>query len=259
LIDSHCHLADEAFEADLEAVVARALAAGVGAGLVVLDATCASELARAAEIARLWPAARFAVGVHPHQAGQFTGRLADVEPALLAALAAQPQARAVGEIGLDYHYGFAPREVQREVFSRQLRLARARQWPVVIHTREADEDTLAVVREESGGELQGVFHCFTGASALARQVLDLGFHVSFSGIVTFKNAAAIRDAARLVPADRLLAETDAPYLAPVPHRGARNEPAWVGYVVQALADVRGEAASLVAAAVTRAFETLFRP
>ena len=154
---------------------------------------------------------------------------------------------AIGEIGLDYHYDFSPRPVQQDLFRRQTALARELQLPVVIHTREATPDTFEILRNEGSG-VRGVFHCFTGDAAMARQALDIGFYVSFSGIITFPRSAEIREAARIVPADRLLAETDSPYLAPVPHRGKRNEPAHVVRVVEALAEVRGEARSAVEAA-----------
>jgi TatD DNase family protein len=163
----------------------------------------------------------------------------------------------VGEIGLDYHYDFAPREVQREVFRRQIRVATQMGYPIVIHTREADEDTLAILAETDA--VSGVLHCFTGDAALATQVVALGLHVSFSGIVTFKAAASVREAAAVVPDDRLLVETDAPYLAPVPHRGKRNEPAWVDHVAEVLAEVRGVTPAALRAGTAAAFEALFGP
>jgi TatD DNase family protein len=166
-------------------------------------------------------------------------------------------AAAIGEIGLDYHYDFSPREIQHEVFRAQVALARRLALPVVIHTREATEDTLSILREEGGGDVGGVFHCFTGDDAMARAVLDLGFHLSFAGIVTFPRADALREAARMVPVDRLLVETDAPYLAPVPHRGKRNEPAFVAQVVDRLAEVRGVAARELAVRTSETFTALF--
>ena len=256
MIDSHCHLADEAFEADLAEVVERARAAGVGAALSMIDPTNEAEGRRAARAAELWPALRFAAGVHPHQAGAFADDPAAVEGVVREAAAAVPRVAAVGEIGLDYHYDFAPRALQRELFARQVRLARELGRPVVIHTRDADDDTIDVLRAEGGGAAAGVLHCFTGDAAFARRVLDLGLHVSFSGIVTFRNADSIREAATVVPADRLLAETDAPYLAPVPFRGKRNEPAWVARVVDALAAVRGSAPGRIADETAEAFGTL---
>ena len=259
MIDSHCHLADDAFVSDLEAVVERARAVGVEGALSIVDLTNPAEVERVASVGELWSAVRFAVGVHPHQAAQYTGREMEVEPTVRQAVDRFEAARAIGEIGLDYHYELAPPVVQQQVFRRQVGLAREIGWPVVIHTREADEDTLDILREEGKKEISGVFHCFTGDAELARRALDLGFHVSFSGIVTFRGAAEIREAAAIVPAERLLVETDCPYLAPVPHRGKRNEPAWVARVVDVLAEVRGQAADEVAAQTAASFGALFRP
>ena len=256
MIDSHCHLADEVFQDDLEAVIERARGSGVDGALCVLDATNEAEAARAIRVAALWPAVRFAVGVHPHQAGVFADRLDDVEAHVRAAIEARAGTCAVGEIGLDYHYDFAPREVQREVFRRQIQVATQVGRPVVIHTREADEDTLAILTER-GPAVSGVVHCFTGDEMMAERAVGLGLHVSFSGIVTFRAADSVREAAAVVPDDRLLVETDAPYLAPVPHRGKRNEPAWVGHVADRLAEVRGVAPDMLRARTAAAFETLF--
>ena len=257
MIDSHCHLADEAFQDDLEMVVERARAVGVDGALCVLDATDKAEATRAARVATLWPAVRFAVGVHPHQAGAFADRLDEIEAHLRAAIGSRPGTCAVGEIGLDYHYDFAPREVQKDVFRRQIRVAHETGRPIVIHTREADADTLAILTEDGVPRASGVFHCFTGDVAMAERAVELGFHVSFSGIVTFRAAGAVRAAALVVPEDRLLVETDAPYLAPVPHRGKRNEPAWVGRVVEILAEVRGVTPDALGARTAAAFEGLF--
>ena len=257
MIDSHCHLADEAFQDDLEAVTARARDVGVRGALCVLDATKPDEATRAVRVVAAWPAVRFAVGVHPHQAGVFTDRLDDVTTHLRAAIDARPGTAAVGEIGLDYHYDFAPRAVQREVFRRQIRVAVESGRPIVIHTREADDDTVAILTEEGAPAVTGVVHCFTGDAAMARRVVGLGLHVSFSGIVTFKAADSVRAAAAAVPDDRLLVETDAPYLAPVPHRGRRNEPAWVGRVAETLAQVRGCTPEDVARRTDETYEALF--
>ena len=257
LIDSHCHLADDAFVPDLDAVVDRARSAGLAGALCILDPTSTEEGDRFRRVLELWPEVRCATGVHPHHAGTFRDRIDDLEPFVTAAIAERGETRAVGEIGLDYHYDFAPQDVQKEVFRRQLRLARERDLPVVIHTREADDDTVDILREESHGTLRGVFHCFTGDTTLARHALDLGFHVSFSGIVTFRRADEVRAAAKLVPVDRLLAETDSPYLAPMPHRGKRNEPAWVCRVLEVLAETRQESLAAVTEATTASFATLF--
>jgi TatD DNase family protein len=258
VIDSHCHLADDAFEGDLEAVVARAKAAGVRSALCILAAGDAQEAARAARVRAIWPEARFSVGIHPHQAHDCAspGAAAD---AVREALAADSRVVAIGEIGLDYHYDFSPRDVQQEVFREQVRLARELKLPVVIHTREASDDTLAILRDEGRGDVRGVFHCFTGDRALARAALDLGFHLSFAGIVTFPKAVELREVARDTPGDRLLVETDSPYLAPVPHRGKRNEPAFVSRVVEAIAEVRSTTAGDCGEAAAKTFHDLFRP
>ena len=260
MIDSHCHLADEQFAADLGAVVERARAAGVDGALCILDALNDDEARRADGVAAAWPNAAFAIGIHPHQAGAVedaAGGLEGVDPSVRRLLDARAGTCAVGEIGLDYHYDFAPPRTQIEVFRRQIALARELALPIVVHTREADADTVDAIRAEGGGDVQGVFHCFTGDAAFARQALDLGFHVSFSGIVTFRNAAAIREAAAIVPADRLLVETDAPYLSPVPFRGRRNEPARVAQVVDKLSAVRGVDRDDVIEATWRSYGRLF--
>ncbi len=259
MIDSHFHLADEAFEPDLADVVGRARAAGLRQGLCVLAAGDAGEARRGGRLAELWPDVRFAIGVHPHQAGEHAADPSGAVAAVREEIADNPRARAVGEIGLDYHYDFSPRPVQQEIFRRQVALARELDLPVVIHTREATEETFAILRDAGEGKVRGVFHCFSGDATMARRALDLGFFVSFAGIVTFPKATDVREAARIVPGDRLLVETDSPYLAPVPHRGTRNEPARVVQVAESLAGVRGEAVETVAAAVTRTFERLFRP
>ena len=259
MIDSHCHLADEAFSSDLDAVVDRAKAAGLERVLIVLEAGNASEAAQAERVAALWPDVRVTIGVHPHQAHQFAADPARAAAVVRDQLAATPSARAIGEIGLDYHYDFSPREVQHAVFRAQVRLARERQLPVVIHTREADEDTLAMLREEGGGELRGVLHCFTGGPSLADAGLALGFFISVAGIITFPKAEALRETIKRVPMERLLTETDSPFLAPVPHRGKRNEPAHVARVVSALAELHRTPPADLAARTAANFHTLFRP
>ena len=257
MIDSHCHLAGTEFAGDLEAVVSRAREAGVSGALVILAAEDEAEIAQAARVLAVWPACGFAVGVHPHKAHLFAD---DAEAAALLVarrLAALPAARAVGEIGLDYHYDFSPRDVQHRVFRAQLRLARARGLPVVIHTREAEDDTLAIIADE--GVSRGVFHCFTGAPPAAARALATGFHVSIPGVVTFAKAAELREAVRAIPAERLLVETDSPYLAPIPYRGKRNEPAYVARVVEQVAAERGVSAGEIGQLVEANFGTLFPP
>jgi len=256
MIDSHCHLADETFTDDLDAAIARARDAGVEGALCILSAGDEAEAARARTVRASWDAIRFAAGVHPHNAGAFAGRAADSAD-VTAAHADAFAACAIGEIGLDYHYDFAPRDVQREVFAAQIALARERELPIVIHTREATDDTFAILAEHPG--VRGVFHCFTGDTAMARRALEIGFHLSFAGIVTFPKAGDLRDAARIVPADRILVETDSPYLAPVPHRGKRNEPAFVARVLASLAEARGVGERDLDVAVTDNFVRLFGP
>lgn len=256
MIDSHCHLADPAFAEDLEAVVRNARAAGIAAGLCVLALGDEAEAERSRQVQSLWPTARFAVGLHPHEAKAFAGRVEALGAALDDAWT-RAGACAVGEIGLDYHYDLSPRDVQREVFGAQVRLARERNRPIVVHTREADQDTLDILDRAGRGEVRGVFHCFSGGAALARAALERGFYLSFSGIVTFPGAEALREVAALVPEDRFLVETDCPYLAPVPLRGKRNEPAWVVHTAAVLAGVRRTTPEAVDAATTRNFEALF--
>jgi TatD DNase family protein len=254
MIDSHCHLADEAFAGDLDGAIARALEAGLTSALCILAAGDQEEAGRAREVARRWPAVRFATGVHPHAAGTFAAdpaRSAEATEAHATAFAAC----GIGEIGLDYHYDFAPRDVQQRVFAAQLALSRKLDRPVIIHTREATDDTFAILKESGG--VRGVFHCFTGDTAMARRALDMGFYISLAGIVTFPKAESLREAARLVPDDRLLVETDSPYLAPVPHRGKRNEPAYVARVVESLALTRGVESARLAEQTSTNFVALF--
>jgi TatD DNase family protein len=257
MIDSHCHLAGSEFEQDLEAVVNRARGAGVSGAVVILSAGDRDEARRAGRVSALWPDVRFSVGIHPHHAGEHASDI-DAGIALLDAEVTAHRAAAVGEIGLDYHYDFSPRSVQQEVFRRQLRLARARQLPVVIHTREASDDTFRILGEEAAG-VRVVFHCFTGTRAMAEQALEMGAWLSFAGIVTFPKATELREVARLAPADRFLVETDSPYLAPVPHRGKRNEPAFVVRVVETLAELRGESPSALGERVVRNSAAVFGP
>jgi len=256
VIDSHCHLAGEEFVADLPDVVARARAAGVARAVVILSATDDAELARAGAVAAAWPGVAFACGVHPHEAGTFAAEPEAAGDRLRGIVEGRPDMRMAGEIGLDYHYDFAPRDVQQRVFRAQIGVARALGMPVVIHTREAWADTMTILREERAAETGGIFHCFTGGAAEAREALEAGFCLSFSGIATFPRAAGIREAARLTPADRFLTETDSPFLAPVPYRGKRNEPAYVVEVTRALAEARGEPVEAAAASAAATLDTM---
>ena len=257
MIDSHCHLADEAFAADLDAVIDRAKAAGLSSALCIIAAADDAEMRRAADVRDRWSAVRFATGVHPHNAGTFAGGAAAV--AALRESVTRLDACAIGEIGLDYHYDFSEPSIQQEVFAAQIELAVELGLPVIIHTREATDDTFAILRESGRGNVRGVFHCFTGDPGMARRALDLGFDISLAGIVTFPKAEALREAARFVPSDRVLIETDSPYLAPVPHRGKRNEPAFVARVLDELAALRAEPREALDRATDANFARLFRP
>jgi TatD DNase family protein len=259
MIDTHCHLAGPEFAPDLDAVIQRARDAGLERAFVILAGDDEPELEQARVVSARWPEVRFAIGVHPHAAGPFEADAGESAVRVAGSIDAQPLARAVGEIGLDYHYDFAPRPVQQEVFRQQIRLARQRRLPIVIHTREAEDDTFRILDEEGAGDVGGVFHCFTGDWPMARRALEAGFHVSLSGIVTFPRAHELKEVARLLPIDRLLIETDSPFLAPVPHRGRRNEPAYVVRVAEAVAELRGATAAEVGSAARENFERIFAP
>lgn len=259
MIDSHCHLADEVFAQDIEAIVRRARAAGLAGGLCILDAGNPEELERGTALQVLWPDVRFAIGVHPHQAGEWAGRADEASACVASRLEAFPGARAIGEIGLDHHYDFAPRAAQEEVLAAQARLAASRHLPVVVHARLAEARVLAILVAEGEGRLGGVFHCYTGDKATARALVDAGFYLGVGGIVTFPRAGDLRDVIGAVPLDRLLIETDSPFLAPVPHRGHRNEPAWVVRVAEVVAEVHRTSREEVAARTTANYSGLFRP
>jgi TatD DNase family protein len=248
LIDSHVHLDDRKFDPDREAVIERALAAGVERMMAIGTGSGPPDLETAIRQAERYPFMLATIGVHPHDASKATAetfqRLRD--------LAAHPKVAAIGEIGLDYHYDFSPRGVQRAVFQRQLEIAAESGKPIVVHTREAWADTMELL----GQARRGIMHCFTGDAQQAREALDLGFYLAFGGVLTFPKADAVREAARITPEDRLLVETDCPYLAPAPHRGQRNEPAFVVEVARRLAEVRGATLDEIAGQTTRNFERL---
>ena len=258
LVDSHCHIAGPEFADDLDEVIERAQVAGLAYALVILAADDELELTQAPVVSGRWPGVRFSIGVHPHAAAKFSADHDAAVRQVEAALDAQPLARGLGEIGLDYHYDFAPRDVQQSVFARQIRLAKRRGLPIVIHTREADDDTFRILREEGEGAT-GVFHCFTGDRTAARRALDIGFCISLAGIVTFPRATELKEVARMVPLDRLLIETDSPFLAPVPHRGKRNEPAHVARVAEMIAQLRGVSPESIGEATQENFMRLFSP
>jgi len=253
LIDSHSHIDMPVFDQDRDAVVARAREAGVADMLIAggIDAEDGHRRAlRVAEALQLPVSA----GVHPHEAKLATEAIYDE----LRGFAREKRIIAIGEIGLDFHYDYSPRDVQREVFRKQVRLARDVNLPLIIHTREADDETATILEEEGATEAGGVIHCFTGGEELARRALALGFYISFSGIVAFPRSETIQSVARTVPEDRLLVETDSPFLAPPPHRGKRNEPAFVVEVARRVAGLRGETPQAVGATAKRNFERLFR-
>jgi len=232
LYDTHAHLQDPAFDEDRDARLKEAEAAGIG--VVIPGYTLASSTA-AVELAHRHPTTAAAVGVHPHDAGQVLGSEAE---SLLTRLMRDPSVVAVGEIGLDYYRDLSPRTIQREAFRRQLIWAREAALPVSVHSRDAEADCLAILREVD--HRSGVLHCFSGSNTFLAALLDFGFYISVAGPVTFKNGEALREQVKGIPLDRLLVETDAPYMAPHPHRGHKNRPVWVVYTAEMVAQVKGE-------------------
>jgi TatD DNase family protein len=251
-VDSHCHIDMPQFDADRDEVVARAREAGVREMLIVggVDAEAGHRRALRVTGELGLPCS---AGLHPHEAKLATEAVYDE----LRGLGRDGRIVAIGEIGLDFHYDHSPRPVQREAFRRQVRLAREVGLPVIIHTREADDETADLLEDEGAGKVGGVIHCFTGGPELARRALAMGFYISFSGIVAFPRAEGIQAVAKEVPRDRLLVETDAPFLAPPPHRGKRNEPAFVVDVARKVAALRGTSLEDVAAAAGANFARLF--
>jgi len=254
LIDSHCHLDEARFQPDRDSVIGRAVAAGV-TRMITIGASGGMQanydaLASAAAHHGVYAS----VGIHPHEAGAASAEVLDE----IARLARLPKVVAVGETGLDYYYDNSPRPVQQAVFRQFIHLARTMALPLVVHLRDAYDDALSILREEHAAEVGGVIHCFSGDRGSARRFLDLGFDLSFSGIITFKNADELRAVARTVPLDRFLIETDAPFLAPVPYRGKRNEPAYVVHTAAAIAAARDQPMEEVAAATCANAERRFR-
>ncbi|MDE2182117.1 MAG: TatD family hydrolase [Alphaproteobacteria bacterium] len=252
LVDSHCHLDFPDLAAERDAVVARAKTAGVGACITIGTklSTFPNTRAAAERFDNVW----CSVGIHPHEAD--AEPLDDAAPVL--AVTDDPKVVGIGETGLDYFYNHSSQDRQRANFRAHIAAARQSRLPLIVHTRDAECDTIEILREEmAAGAFTGVLHCFTGSQTLARAALDLGFLISASGIITFKKSDALRDVFRTVPLDRLLVETDAPYLAPVPHRGKRNEPAFVVYTAAALAELKGVPAHELARATTDNFFRLF--
>ena len=253
-VDSHAHLDSEKFQPDLEQVLARAGSAGV-TGILTIgclgpDPATPQSVLALTRPARIWGA----VGIHPHDARLFSETLL----ASVRQLMTDPKIVGFGEIGLDYHYDFSTPEQQLTAFREQLQAAREAGKPVIIHMRESESDTFRILREEmKAGQIRGVFHCFSSDSRSADQALELGFLLSFGGILSFKTAGEIREIARRIPGDRYLIETDCPYLAPVPFRGRRNEPAYVARVAEVLAEVRETSVQTVANETTVNFQNLF--
>jgi TatD DNase family protein len=252
LVDSHCHLDFPDFANDLDALVGRARTAGIGR--MVTISTRVAKLDGLLAIAERYPDVFCSVGTHPHHAAEEP----DITTADLVAHARHPKIVALGEAGLDYHYDYSPREAQETGFRRHIAAARETGLPLVIHTREADEDTTRILEEEMGkGAFPAVLHCYTGGRALAMRAVELGLYVGFTGIVTFKKSDDLRAIAAALPADRILVETDAPYLAPGKFRGKRNEPAYVVEVARSLAETRGVSFEELSRQTTENFHRLF--
>lgn len=252
LIDSHCHLDFPNFAADLDAVMARAQAAGVGAMLTI--GTSLAKSAQVIAVAERFPNVWASVGIHPHEAEAEAG----VQARTLIEMARHPRVIAIGETGLDYFYEHAPRDAQKESFRAHIAASRETGLPIIIHTRDADEDTAEILRDEMAkGAFPGLIHCFTSSAWFAEVALELGLSISFSGIVTFKTAEALREIVPKVPDERILVETDSPYLAPIPHRGRRNEPAFVADTAALVARLRGVDVETLAAQTTANFRRLF--
>jgi TatD DNase family protein len=254
LVDSHCHLDDAQFAEDRAAVIERAHAAGVDYMLAIGTGNGPPDLEAAVRLAHEWPSIYATAGVHPNDAPKIDGQTFKNLEQLLA----HPKVKAIGEIGLDYHWG-VPKEQQLPVFTEQLAIASSARMPIVIHTRDAWRDTLEILRTRwAPTGLPCVMHCFTGDAEQARECLDLGFYLAFGGVTTFPKSASIREAARVTPLDRLLIETDSPYLAPVPHRGKRNEPAYVAHTAKLIAEIRGLSIQQLADETLRNFTRLFQ-
>lgn len=254
LTDSHAHIQGKEFAGDVEGVVSRAREAGVEKIIVVGGAGDLTSNDAALQLAQSFPNLFATVGMHPHDAKG----ISEEDLARLKKLSQEPKVVAIGETGLDFYYTHSPREVQIEIFCRFIHMARESNLPLVVHDRDAHQEIADILQQEGGGKLEGVIHCFTGDYEAARRFLDLGFYLSFSGIVTFKNAEALRDVVRKVPLDRMLVETDSPYLAPVPNRGKRNEPAFVRLVAEKIAEVRSIPPNEVAGITARNTQMLFQ-
>jgi len=254
-VDSHAHIDGREFDADREEVIERAKAAGVFAILNVgTGAPHSGAFERAVELGRTHDSVYTAIGTHPHDARLYNDRAEEKIKTLIKS----ERVLAWGEIGLDFHYDNSPRDVQVKVFKRQLHAARECGLPVIVHTREAEAETIEILKSDyEGAERRGIFHCFSGSMELAQRALELGFMISFSGIVSFKKADDLREVAKQVPLDRLLIETDCPYLSPIPYRGKRNEPAYVVEVARCLAELRGMELDEIGRITSQNFQQFF--
>ena len=254
LVDSHCHLEYPDFAAEgLAEIVNRARAVGVGQFLTIC--TRIVEFDKILAVANQFPFIHCTVGTHPHHAEEPAEM--NVTKAEIVSYTHNPKVVGIGETGLDYHYNHSPQADQQKVFATHIEAALETDLPLIIHTREADDDTIRLIRDVGGGKARGVMHCFSGGPKLAEQSLELGFYISFSGIITFKKAEEIREALKHVPMDRILVETDSPYLAPVPHRGKRNEPSFVVHTAEMVAQLKGVPVEEVAQKTTDNFFRLF--
>ena len=253
MIDSHAHLEMEAFDGDRDEVLRRAKMAGVSTILSLGMMDEGDTYTKAFELVDERPELLTAIGCHPHDAKSFGSTGEEV----LERLSQRPRLVAVGEVGLDYHYNWSPPETQQDVFRRQIRVARQLGLPLIIHQREAEDDLIAILDEEQASEIGGILHSFTASRETAKAAIEHGFLISFSGILTFKNAEPLRDVAREIPLDKILVETDSPYLAPVPHRGKRNEPAFVRETASCLAEIKGLSLEEVETATDENFRFLF--
>jgi len=253
LIDSHCHLDSAEFDIDREEVIARAGAAGIEHMVAIGTGNGPPDFEAGVRLADQYAEFYATVGIHPHEAAKAT----EDGYQRIAALVKHPKVVAIGEIGLDYHYDFSPRDTQKAVFIEQMAIAGQARKPIVIHTREAWAETIALIEEHWAAHgLGGIMHCFSGGPDEARRALDLGFYLSFGGILTFPKAIEVQTAAKTAPRDRILLETDAPYLAPVPQRGKRNEPSFMVHTARKLAELRGESFESVCASTTENFRRL---
>ena len=254
LIDSHAHIQGKEYADEREAIILRARQAGVEKIIAVGGAGDMSSNTEAVALADMFPNIYATVGMHPHDAKD----VGEGELRELRHLTSHPKVVAVGETGLDYYYNHSPHDVQRRVFTRFIRLARDTGLPLVVHERDAAHEAVELLRLEGGQDLRGVIHCFTGDYAAACAYLDLGFYLSFTGIITFKNAGPLREVVRKVALERILVETDSPFLTPVPHRGKRNEPAYVRFVAETIAEIKRVPLEEVAQRTTRNVQDLFK-